>query len=184
MYGFSGVFCWELVNRVQHFVTTHLSDHCKSGSPDLMHILSPGFLNLRLGVIVNLSCPCVYSPGSNLFPQRGDAVMSGPCSVREVLQMGNNKLLTSIKWNFSERFLQTGIAGEFTLVVDFCSKQTAGVSDCVPGEGFLFYLLISHHQCFVSYKLNQLTYYGNKITHLWTWEIDMDYFYFSSSGDC
>lgn len=152
----------------------------KWGSPDLMHTLPPGCLDLHLGLIVNMCCPCVYCPGSNPYSHCGDAVMSGPRSVREVLQMGNNKLLTKIKWNLRNRFWRTDIVGEFTLVL----KQTAGISDHVPGEGVLLCLVIPHHLCYVSYKLNHLTYYGNKITHVWTWEIDMDYFYFSSSGDC
>lgn len=137
-----------------NFVTSRPSDYRivkeqwishKPGSPDLIHTLPPGWPDLHLGLIVNLCCPCVYSPGSNLFSQGGDAVIPGLCSVRQVLQMGNNELLTSIKWNFSKRFWQTDIVGEFTLVLDFYSKQTAGISDYVPGEGFLFCLLIPHH---------------------------------------
>lgn len=71
--------------------------------------------------------------------------MSSLHSVRQVLQMGNNELLTSIKWNLSERFWQTDIVGAFTPVLDFYSTQTTGISDYVPGGLFFFCLLILHH---------------------------------------
>lgn len=101
-------------------------------------------LELLPGLILNPLCPSVYSPRFNLFSHWGDVVISGLCSVRKVLQMGNNELLTSIKWNLSKRLWQPDIVGEFTLVLNFYLKQTAGISDYVVGEGFLICLLISH----------------------------------------
>lgn len=72
----------RISKRIVNTATAHLSGlvrkHSVSnkwGSADLMHALPQGCLDLHFGLIVNPCRPCVEWPGSNLPPERGDAVI-------------------------------------------------------------------------------------------------------------
>lgn len=105
----------------------------------MLHVYTPWFYP-----IVSVRCCC----------------MPALCCIRQVLQMENNELLTSIKWNLSETFWQTDIVGKRMLVLQF-EVDCCNIRLCSG--------LFSALCCFVSNRLNQLTYYGNEITHLWIW---------------